>query len=244
MDKEPVVHVVSALDSPLHPRYWLKSKPFMVIAILIAIALGCVLVSKLTNTDNNSSTERVLTVGDLDKPDVKINSETSDASVNNLTKELKAKIDKQIAAKENPFETVDQLAGVLSNTTNKTRQDQLTSFLVDFLAKRGDTLWFKVDSEPPDQAQVNYWNATLYAKLVYNYQFMTLNKFAGSDGKLVDTSKEQLKYINHYLALAQNPANWGEPQISQEDGHTWYYYEYVHTNDFIEWRKQLEVGGA
>jgi hypothetical protein len=215
----------------------------LVIVALAVIAVGYVLISKLTTT-NDSTTEKVLTSADLENPNVKLDSETSDASVENLTNELKAKIDKQIIAKENPFETVDQLASVLANTTNKSRQGQLPEFVQGFLAKHEDSLWFKTDSGTPDQAQVNYWKAKLYAKLVYNYQFIMQNKFTGSDGKLIDTTKEQLKYIDLYLAIAQNHTNWGEPQISEEDGHTWYYYEYEATNDFIALRGQLEAGGT
>lgn len=241
VENEPVVYVGSKPKPQRHSR-----KLFVVIIVLVAGALGYLLISKLisTITNNKSNTEKVLTINDLDNPNVKLDSTTSDASVENLTKVLQAKISKQIIAKENPFETVNQLAGVLANTTNKTRQDQLTSFLEDFLAKHEDALQFKADSETPDQAQVNYWKTELYAKLAYNYQYKMLNKFSGSDGKPIDTTAEQLKYVDLYLAIAQNPANWGKPQISEVDGHTWYYHDYNQTSDFIALREQLQTGAT
>ena len=107
MENEPAVHIGSTPDSPLHIRYWLKHRLLLGVVVLVVVALGYVLISALTNTTGkDGSTEKVLSISDLDNPNVELDSKTSDASVENLTKVLKAKIDKQIATKENPFETV------------------------------------------------------------------------------------------------------------------------------------------
>lgn len=244
MENVPVGHEEPTPKSPRRSRHWLIRRLFVVIVILVVVALGWLLISVLANTTakNNSTTEKILTINDLDNPDVELDSETSDATVENLSKELKAKIDTQILAKENPIETVNQLAGVLANTTNKTRQDQLAGFLEDFLAKHDDALRFKADSEMPDKAQINYWKAELYAKLVYNYQFMMLNGFTGSDGKPIDTTKEQVKYIELYLALANDPAS--HPPIPEEDRGIFVGYVYNEANDFLELKNSLSEGRA
>lgn len=211
------------------------------VVVLVAVTLGYLLISKLTNTANDNSTGgKVLTVKDLENANVELTSNTSNASVDNLTKELKAKIDKQIAAKQNPIDTVNQLSAVLSNTTNDKRQDQLTSYVEDFLANHENALWFNTESVTPDQAQVNYWKAGLYADLVYNYQFIMLNKFTGSDGKPIDTTKEQLKYINLYLALANDPAS--HPPIPEEDKDIFVGYVYKEATYFLELKSKLSSG--
>ena len=227
------------MSKTLHRQGLLKYGVIVGGIVLGLVALSYVGISRTINNSKEASSQKVLTTTDLENPNVKLDSTTSDASVGNLEKELKAKIDKQIAAKENPFDTVNQLAGVLANTTNKTRPNQAVDFLEGFLTEHKNALSFPTEDGTPDQAQVNYWTAKLYAKLVYAYQFMMANKFTGSDGKTIDTTKEQLKYIDLYLAIAQDRNNWGEPQISEEDGHTWYLYSYEHTSDFIDQRKQL-----
>lgn len=218
------------------------TRRLIVIAIIVLalVVIGCIVALKLMAPTNMSSStaKDVLTIDDLDKPDVKLDSGTTDASVQNLDKQLKAKIDKQIAAKENPFETVDKLAGVLADTTNTTRKDQLTDFVVEFMAKHEDALWFEEDSVAPDQAQVNYWKASLYAKLVYNYQFMQANQFTDAEGKLVDTTKDQLKYINLYLALAQDPAS--QSRATAEYKNASLGYTYSDTDNFVKLRSGLE----
>ncbi len=212
------------------------------IIVLVVAALGYVLISKLTTSKGDSRTEKVLTIADLQNPDIELTSNTSDASVESLTKALKAKIDKQIAAKENPIETVKELVGVLSNTTSEKRQDQLTSFLEDFLAKHESTLWFEHEDGTPDQAQVNYWKAELYAYLVHNFQFLMESKFTDADGKSIDTTKEQLKYIDLYLALANDPAS--HPPIPEEDREIFPGYVYDEAGSFLELRNRLAGGGA
>lgn len=210
---------------------------------LILIAAGYAVFINLSNSSKNASnsSKDVLSLTDLNKPSTQLNSKTSDASVNNLTHELKAKIDEQIAAKQNPFETVDQLAAVLASTTNKTRQDQLTIFIEDFLGKHEDALWFTVDSQVTDQAQVNYWKAGLYARLVYNYRLMMLNEFVDSKGMLIDTTKDQLKYVNLYLALANDPAS--HSRATEEYKNAPVGYPYDETDTFLQLRNTLMESG-
>lgn len=216
---------------------------FVVIVVLVVAFLGFLLISKPTNTaKDDSTTGNVLTIKDLENSDVELTTDTSDASVENLTKELKAKIDKQIAAKQNPIDTVNQLSAVLSNTTNDKRQDQLTSYVEDFLANHENALWFNTELVTPDQAQVNYWKAGLYADLVYNYQFIMLNKFTGSDGKPIDTTKEQLKYINLYLALENDPAS--HPPIAEKDKDIYVGYVYKEASTFSEMKNRLSAEGS
>lgn len=205
----------------IHRQRSLAYKVVVVGIVLGLVALGYIGISKIINNSKDTSTQKVLTTTDLENPKVKLDSETSDASVENLTKELKVTIDKQIAAKQNPFETVNQLAGVLANTTNAKRPNQTVDFLEGFLAEHKNALSFPTEAGAPDQAQTNYWTAKLYAKLVYGYQFMMANKFTGTDGKPIDTTKEQLKYIDLYLTISQDRKNWGDPQISETDGHIW-----------------------
>jgi hypothetical protein len=222
-------------------KKWLISGLIVVIVVLVVATLGYLLISRLINTaKDDSNTRKVLTVNDLENPDVELVSDTSNASVDNLTKELKAQIDKQIAAKQNPNETVKKLAGVLSNTTNDKRQDQLTSFVEDFLANHENALWFNTEFVTPDQAQVNYWKAGLYADLVYNYQFIMLNKFTGSDGKPIDTTKEQIKYIDLYLTLANDPAS--HPPIPEKDKDIFVGYVYKEATYFLELKSKLSSG--
>jgi hypothetical protein len=135
------------------------------------------------------------------------------------------------------------LVGVLFNTTNKTRQNQLADFLQDFLANHEDAFWFENESGAPDQAQVNYWKAQLYVSLVYNYEFIMLNKFSGFDGKPLDTTKEQLKYVDLYLALANDPKS--HPFIPEEDRDVFVGYVYDHTEYFLELKDKInEKKGA
>jgi hypothetical protein len=210
------------------------------VVVVAALAVGIFYFSTGNVKENEKpNKDKVLTVEDLNNGSAELTSETSNASVDNLTKELKAKIDKKIAAKENPVDDVLQLAGVLSNTTNATRQDQLSDFVLDFLANHEDSLSFNSEEYGvPDQLYVNEWKAQLYLDLVSNYAFMMQNQFTGADGKPIDTTADQLKYLDLYLAIATDPANWGEPQTA-DDGHVWYYHKYNDTEQFIEWRKLL-----
>jgi hypothetical protein len=243
VEDKPQEHKVY-VSKPLR-RQWHGVVPKLVaiIIILVVALLGYLLVSKLISPNStDSTTEKVLTVNDLDVPDVKLDSNTSDASVENLTKVLKAKIDKQIAAKENPFETVKQLAGVLANTTNITRPEQMTAFLEDFLAKHEDSLRFATEYETPDQAQINFWKAELYAKLAYGYRSTMQNKFTGSDGKPIDTTKEQLKYIDLYLALANDPAS--HPPIPEQSKDIIVGYNYNEASDLLGLKNSLTSGGV
>ena len=214
------------------------------LGVIVVLGVGYILVSRLTDTNSKTSTQKVLTTTDLENPNVKLDSTTSDASVGNLEKELKVKIDKQIAAKENPFDTVNQLAVVLANTTNKTRPNQMADFIEDFLAKHEDTLSYATKSGHPDQAQINYWKAELYAKLVYNYQSVAQSKFTGSDGKPIDTTKKQLKYANLYLALANDPAS--HPPIPEKDKGIIVGYVYQDASDFLALKNSLtgSTGGG
>ena len=242
MENKPVVRTEPRPTLLHHPRFWLMRRLFVVIAVVVVATLGYLVFLRFASTTSDSKAEKVLTITDLDNPDVKLDVETSDASVENLTKELETKIDKQIAAKENPFDTVYQLAGVLASTTNKTRQNQLTSFLENFLSKHEETLQYATESGEPEQAQINYWKGKLYAKLVYNYQFMEQNKFKGSDGRLIDTTKEQLKYIDLYLALANDPAS--HPPIPEADNGVIVGYIYNEMSDFLELKNDLAQGGT
>lgn len=244
MENEPVVHVGSKSKSLRDLRQWSMRKLVVTsIVVLVVAALGYVLISKLagSNAKDDAKAEKVLTIADLNKTDVKLDGKTSDASVKNLTKEAETKISQQVIAKDNPIETVNQLASVLAATTNKTRPDQLADFIEDFLANHEDALWLENEYEKPDQAQVNYWKAKLYAKLVYNYQFMMLNEFTGSDGKPLDTTKDQLKYVDLYLALAKDPAS--HSRATEEYKYAPLGYTYDETDDFIELRDKLVAGG-
>lgn len=225
----------------LPKKKWLIIGLFAIIVVLVVATLGYLLISKPTNSDkDDSASKKVLTAVDLEDPDVELTPDTSNASVKNLENELKDKIDKQIAAKENPIETVKELAGVLSNTTNEKRQDQLTDFLEDFLAKHENTLWFKAESGIPDQAQVNYWKADLYADLVYNFKNLMENKFTDSSGKPIDTTTQQLKYINLYLALANDPKS--HIVIPPEDKEYLSDYVYNYANDFLKIKNNINIG--
>lgn len=241
-EDEPVGHVVSVSKSS---RPWYRSRRglFVAIIILAVAATGYILISKFAGTPkDNVKTDKVLTVDDLEDPDIELTSGTSDASVENLRKGLQAKIDKQIAAKENPIDTVKELAGVLSNTTNEKRQAQAANFIEDFLANHEDTLWFKSEDDMPDQAQVNYWKAELYAYLIHNFRSLMAGKFTGADGKPIDTTKEQLKYIDLYLALANDPVS--HPPIAEEDRDIFVGYLYGEAGDFAELRSGLIETGA
>jgi hypothetical protein len=221
-------------------RYLLIRGLLVVVVVLVVVALGYLLIPKLINIiTKDNSTEKVLTIADLGKPDVQITPDTSDASVDNLDKGLQAEIDKQIAAKENPFETTYQLAGVLSNTTNKSRPYQMADFVIDFLTNHENELWYATELGLPDQAQVNYWKGELYERLVYNYQFIMQNKFTGSDGKPIDTTKEQLKYIDLYLALANDPKS--HIAISEEKRAFLTDYQYNEVNNFLELKSRLNA---
>ncbi len=227
----------------LPKKKWLIIGPFAIIVVLAVATLGYLLISKPTNSDkDDSASKNVLTAADLEDPDVELTPDTSNASVDNLTKDLKAKIDKQIAAKENPIETVKELSGVLSNTTNEKRQDQLAVFLEDFLAKHENALKFDTESGTPDQAQVNYWKAELYADLVYNFKNLMENKFTDASGKPINTTKEQLKYIDLYLARANDPAS--HPPIPEEDKDIFVGYVYNESNYFSELKTTLAGGGV
>ena len=219
----------------------------LALMVLLIAAIGTVVYLTIyqTASDKVLNEERILTIADLDDPDFQPTPNISDTSVENLTKEFKAKIDRQIAAKENPFETVSQLANVLLNTLDEKRQDQTSGFIEDFLASREYALWFNDEhGNTPDQAQVNHWKAKLYALLVRNYQTIMALQLTGPDGKSRNTTQDQLRYINLYLEIAQNPTNWGEPQISYVDGHTWYFYTYEDTDDFVVLGQRLESSRA
>lgn len=234
-------------QSPKKPRRrfsWRLSA--IVLAIIVIAVLGYIVVPKLLHLGSNdgSGTNKVLTIDDLDKADVELGSNTSSASVENLTKQLKAKVEKQIADKQNPIDTVLTLLGVFSNTANAARQNEAIDYITTFLDTNMDAL--KLDSNEygtPDTLRTTYWRAELYAHLVYSYKFIMDNDFKGPDGKPRNTTSEQLKYINLYLDIAQNSANWGE-QTTQQDGSKSYSYEYDYTKDFVELRDELKAGGA
>lgn len=248
MENKPIGSATPTPQPSNHPkRRFPWALRIAIIVVGVAAVLGYLFIPSLLNSNgkNTSNTGKVLTIDDLDKSDTELDGKTSDASVENLTKELKAKIEKQIANKENPIDTVMTLVGVLCSTANATRQNQCIEYITNFLDTKMDTL--KLSSEEygqPDALRIAYWQAKFYANLAYGYKFIMDNEFTGSGGKPVDTTAEQLKYVNLYLGTAQNSANWGEPQTSEEDGHTWYYYEYGDTDDFIEWREQLEAKGT
>lgn len=249
MEHEPIEHTELASDSlqqqTKRPRHRSSHVYLIVLAsiVAIAVAVGIYLLIINNSTRKDANTEQVLTVSDLDNPDVNLNPETSDASVTNLTQELKAKIDSQIANKENPFGTVQQLALVLEHTTNSTRPDQLVDFIENFLADHESALWFEdTNGDAPDQAQVNHYKSQLYSLLVQNYEFMMLNEFVGTDGKPVDTTADQLKYIDLYLALDNDPAS--HPPIPEEDQGIFDGYVYDRTEDFLELKSSLAGGGA
>ena len=214
---------------------------FSCITLLVVVSIGYFMTSKFIDTSKDKSfEEKALTIKDLENSNVELTRQTSNASVDNLTRELKAKIDKQIADKQNPIDAVNELAGVLSNTTSQNRQDQLTNFIEDFLANHERTLWFVYEYNKPDQAQVNYWKAQLYAYLVNNYQNMAYYKFTDANGKPIDTTKQQLKYIDLYLALANDPAS--HPPIPQKDKEFIIGYVYKEADNFSVLKSTLSGG--
>jgi protein associated with RNAse G/E len=214
---------------------------FVAIIVLVLATFGYMLISKIINTAKDGSNGgKVLTVKDLENPNVQLTPDTSDASVENLTNGKKAKIDKQIAAKENPIDTVKETAGVLSNTTNQNRQDQLTIFLEDFLANHKDELWLEYKHTTPDQAQVNFWTSELYSYLVFNFRNIMGNKFTDASGKPIITTKEQLKYIDLYLALANDPKS--HIVIPPEYKEYLSDYEYSYANDFSKIKNNINTG--
>ncbi len=224
-------------------KQWLIIGVIATIVVVAVVAISFLLITKIINiSKDNSGTQKVLTVKDLDNPDVSLTSNTSNASVNNLKSGLKTEIDKQVAAKNNPFETVKELAGVLSNTTSQNRQDQLTNFLEDFLTNHENELWYKTESGTPDQAQVNYWEGQLYAYLVYNFQNIMESKLTDSNGRPIITTKQQLKYINLYLALAKDPAS--NPPIAEKDKEFFVGYVYQESSTFLEMKNRLIAEGT
>ena len=217
----------------------------IVSVILMALIGGYLLISRYLADRNVSGAEKVLSVADLEDASVDLSSRTPDSSVESLAKELKVKINKQIADKENPIETVRILVGVLCNTANAKRPTQCVDYVREFLDTKIDTL--KLESDlygKPEEAQINQWRAQFYADLAYGYQMIMNNKFTGPNGQPFDTTDEQFKYVNLYLEISQDPKNWGEAQTNEEDGRTWYFYDYPETQAFVEWREQLEAGGS
>jgi hypothetical protein len=187
-----------------------KNKVITIIALILIVLISTLVyfIAPKADEDQIAEGEKVLTTTDLEDAEVELTSETSDASVENLTKELKAKIESQIAAGENPAGTAQRLASVLSNTSNEKRQDQLSDFIFDFLENHEDALWLDSDYYGvPDEFDVNYWKAQFYASLAYNYEFIMINEYRDSSGQVRDTTQEQLKYIDLYLALAADSAN-------------------------------------
>lgn len=245
MENESMKPVQSPTEPSKRPARSVVTKITLIVtAVLVALVAGYFIVSNILNS-NNSSTEKVLTVADLENASTDISSRTSDGSVQNLTSELKAQIDKQVADKQNPIETVRTLVGVLCGTVNAARPTQCVDYVREFLDNKMDTL--KLESEiygKPDEAQLSQWRAQFYADLAYGYRLIMDNKFAQKDGQPFNTTAEQLKYVKQYLDIAEDPKNWGEPQVSEETGRTWYFYEYPETEAFVEWRKQLEAGGG
>lgn len=239
MENEPIGYTE---PTPTHPRRRLTPRLLVIIAaVLIAvIALGAyILIFNKPTDKDNSDTEKVLTVADLYKPNTQLTPETSDASVENLTKELNAKIDKQIADKENPIETVRTTIAMLCNTANEGRPTQCINFINDFLNNKMDTLKLtSYEYGQPDELQITFWRAQFYADLARGYGSIENDQLTDSDGKPIDVVAERLRYIELYLEIAQNPANWGEPQTT-DDGHTWYFYEYSDINDMIKLRESL-----
>lgn len=216
----------------------------VIVLIAVIVVAGFLFIPHLLNTrnDNDSNTTKVLTIDDLDDPKVELGSNTSDASVANLSKDLKSKIDKQIANKENPIDTLTTLVGVLCNTTNAGRSYQCVDYIKDFLDTKMETLKFNSDSYgQPDDLQITYWRAQLYVNLISSYKFIVQNNFADTDSKRTEAVSEQLKYIDLYLAIAQDAHNRGAPQTA-EDGRTWYFYNYDDVDDLTVWRAQLESG--
>lgn len=246
MKNEPVdgAESISSL-----PKRRLGRKPVVIVAVVVLVALLCGVYLWVASNAvrKGDSTEKVLTVADLESnnSDTKLTSETSSASVDNLTKELKLRIDKQIADKENPIETVRTLVAVLCNTTNSSRPTQCVDYVTEFLNTKMDVL--KLESYNyglPSELQTTLWRAEFYTSLVNGYGLIAHNKLTYLDGKPIDAIAAQIKYVDLYLAIAQDPANWGEPQISEYDGHTWYYYDYTSTQEFVELRKRLTAGDA
>ena len=191
------------------------------------------------------STDTILSVADLDNPEAEIGSDTSDATVDTLSKELKTKIDQQVAAKENPYTTVRTLIGVLCSTANSDRPMQCIDYTKSFLDKNMDILRFPGEEYgDPANLRMTYWRAEMYATLAYQYEFIVNNQFTDTDGKPLATVNDILTYINLYLEIAQNPVNWGEPQTAEETGAIWYLYDYRNTEYFVQWREQLTQGGV
>jgi len=195
------------------------------------------IINSNNNDKSNLKISEILTIEDLEDPNVNLSPNISDASIGNLADTLKDKIDEQITAKENPIETVKQLSGVLSNTTNEKRQDQLSNFLDDFLTNYEDSLWLANGYKIPDQAQVNFWKAELYSYLIHHYQRLMDTDYLDVDGKPLNTTKEQLRYIEMYLNLANDPNS--HIVISEKDKGIITDYEYNEADDFLDLKSQL-----
>ncbi|NTW62229.1 hypothetical protein HGB25_02360 [Candidatus Saccharibacteria bacterium] len=224
------------------PRKSKNKKPLLILVVVLLVmasAGGWLVWNFINSTKDDSKSGKVITIKDLDDADVDLSEKTSDATVANLTKSLKAKIDRQIADKENPIDTVKELSGVLSGTTNQKRQDQLANFLEDFFANHEDALWLD-NGGIPDQAQVNYWKGELYARLVFNFQRMAESNFTNATGKPIDTAKGQLKYIDLYLALAGDPNS--HIVIPENAKEFLADYEYSHANTFLALKNDLIKG--
>lgn len=223
-----------------------RKKYIIVTLTVVVVLLASLFIFKLIiplNKDSSNIT-KTLTSQDLDNPKVGLGSDTSDASVETLSKELKSSIDKQIANKQNPIDTLTTLVGVLCGTTNANRAYQCIDYIKEFLAAKMDTLRFSSDLYgEPDELQVTYWRAQLYADLVASYKLIMQNNFLRTDAKKKEAVTEQLKYIDLYLALAKDQHNWGMAQTT-EDGRTWYLYDYDNVEELTEWRAQLVSGGG
>ncbi len=219
-------------------------KYIIILLAAVVLVLGGFFILRMIapGDQTDPQTAKALTINDLANPKVDISSDTSDASVENLSKELKSKIDKQIASKENPIDTVKSLASVLSNTTNAKRQDGLVNFVEGFLANHEDALWFKHEGDMPEQAQVNYWKGELYAYLVYNLQILMSSNFTEASGTPRDTAKQQIKYIDLYLAMANDPAS--HPPIADEYKDIFVGYIYSETDNFLALKRTLTEQGA
>ncbi|MDR0591188.1 MAG: hypothetical protein LBG75_01350 [Candidatus Nomurabacteria bacterium] len=233
----------TAKTEPTHKYRKLSHKKIVIICIIALLVVTVILTVCFAVLNRKDTTPKPSS--NIGGSGTELNPETSDASVDSIVKELKIKINKQIAGRENPIDTVQQLTGVLADTTNAKRQEQLPDFILNFLQEHEDALRLPSDFYgTPDQLRVNYWKAGFYLELAYNYQSIMQKKLLGTDGKPRNTIQEQLKYLDLYLAIAQNKANWGEPQVSEEDGHVWYLYSYKNLDHIVAWRQQLEQTGG
>lgn len=226
-------------------HFWSKKKITIMLFICLFFVVAGVVIGypyAIKLIDNAFNKEKLLSVKDLENPDVMLNSKTSNESVESLKHDLGSEIDEKVKAKKNPIDEIKTLSVVLYNTSNKERPDQLINYLEDFLTNHENELWYRYEYSEPDQAQVNFWKSELYSYLINYFQYMIDNNYIDSDDKLKDVLQKQLKYIDLYLNLASAPESYIDIPEEQKEYITNYIYD--EQDSFLELKNKIiiEVG--